>query len=423
MESEIVGIVQAGAQVNGLQAGDKAEVVTAATPFYVESGGEVNDTGVITIEASGCLFRVDDVIRPKNVPGLILHVGEMVSGEMRVGQVAQLQVDKVRRSDIRRNHTATHILHRELRAHLGNHVIQAGSLVAPDRLRFDFSHGTAVDKQTLSKIEQAINDTILANFPVHVAYMGKDEAIGRGAMALFGEKYGNMVRTICIDESCDHDPYSFELCGGLHVRDTGEIGMFRFISEGAVSAGVRRIEAVTGRASQALVAERLDTLERVAHKLNVPLPEVEPRLESLISENRVLQKELERLQRQLAKGQFDELLAQMQNVKGVNVLAAQVTVPDINGLREMADWFRDKVRSGTAVLATVSNDKPIIIAVVTEDVIERGVKAGDLVREVAQMVGGGGGGRPELAQAGGKDASKLAAALAAVPGLVEKALK
>ncbi len=423
MESEIVGIVQAGDQVNGLQAGDKAEVVTAATPFYVESGGEVSDTGVITIEASGCLFRVDDVIRPKNVPGLILYVGEMVSGEMRVGQVAQLQVDKVRRSDIRRNHTATHILHRELRAHLGNHVTQAGSLVAPDRLRFDFSHGSAVDKQTLSIIEQAINDTILANFPVHVAYMGKNEAIGRGAMALFGEKYGNVVRTICIDESCDHDPYSFELCGGLHVRDTGEIGLFRFISEGAVSAGVRRVEAVTGRASQALVAERLDTLERVAYKLNVPLLEVEPRLESLISENRILQKELERLQRQLAKGQFDELLAQMQNVKGVNVLAAQVAVPDVNGLREMADWFRDKVRSGTAVLATVSNDKPIIIAVVTEDVIERGVKAGDLVREVAQMVGGGGGGRPELAQAGGKDASKLAAALAAVPGLVEKALK
>ena len=423
MEAEIVGLVRDGVQVDSLQVGDKAEVVTAATPFYVESGGEVSDTGVITIEENGCLFRVDEAIRPKNVPRLILHVGEMISGEMKVGQVAQLQVDDVRRNDIRRNHTATHILHRELRAHLGNHVTQAGSLVAPDRLRFDFTHGSAVDKQTLSDIERAINDTILANLPIRVTYMGKDEAIERGAMALFGEKYGTVVRTICIDETCDHDPYSFELCGGLHVRETGEIGLFRFLSEGAVSAGVRRVEAVTGRNCQALVAERLDMLERVAQQLNTSLPEVEYRLESLINENRNLQKELERLQRQLAKGQFDALLAQMATVGGVNVLAAQVNVADVNGLREMADWFRDKVGSGTAVLATVSNNKPIIVAVATEDIIQRGVKAGDLVREVAQMVGGGGGGRPDMAQAGGKDASQLPAALAAVPGLVAKALK
>jgi alanyl-tRNA synthetase len=342
---------------------------------------------------------------------------------MRVGQVAQLQVDDVRRSDIRRNHTATHLLHRELRAHLGNHVTQAGSLVAPDRLRFDFAHGTAVDKQILGQIEQAINQTILANIPLHIRYMGKDEAVGRGAMALFGEKYGNVVRTVCIDEVCQHDPYSFELCGGLHVDETGEIGLFRFLSEGAVAAGIRRVEAVTGRGAQALITERLDTLERVAHKLNAPLPEVESRLEALLSDNRNLQKELERLQRQLAKGQFDELLAQMQQVKGVNVLAAQVDVADVNGLREMADWFKDKVGSGTAVFATINNDKPIIISVVTEDAIQRGVRAGDIVRDVAKMLGGGGGGRPDMAQAGGKDASKLPEALMAVPSLVEKVLK
>jgi alanyl-tRNA synthetase len=337
--------------------------------------------------------------------------------------VAQLQVDDVRRNDIRRNHTATHILHRELRAHLGKHVTQAGSLVAPDRLRFDFAHGPAVDKQTLNDIERAINETILSNIPIRVTYMGKDEAVGRGAMALFGEKYGDVVRTICIDETCEHDPYSFELCGGLHVSETGEIGLFHFLSEGAVSAGVRRVEAVTGRGAQALVAERLNMLERLAHKLNAPLPEIESRLESLLNDNRELQKELERLQRQLAKGQFDDLLAQMQEINGVNVLTAQVNVADINGLREMADWFRDKVGSGTAVFATVNNDKPVIIAVVTEDVIQRGVKAGDIVREVAKIVGGGGGGRPDLAQAGGKDVSQLPAALAAVPGLVESALK
>ncbi|MCB8944935.1 MAG: alanine--tRNA ligase [Ardenticatenaceae bacterium] len=423
MESQVLGILHNGVMVDTIRAGDKAEVVTAATPFYVESGGEVSDTGVMTIEANGCLFRVDEAIRPKNVPGLILHVGELVQGEMRVGQMAQLQVNEVRRNDIRRNHTATHILHRELRVHLGKHVTQAGSLVAPDRLRFDFAHGTAVDKQTLGDIERAINETILSNMPIRVTYMGKDEAIGRGAMALFGEKYGEVVRTICIDETCEDDAYSFELCGGLHVSETGEIGLFHFLSEGAVSAGVRRVEAVTGRGAQALVTERLHTLERLAHKLNAPLPEVENRLESLLNENRQLQKELEQAQRQLAKGQFDDLLAQMQQVNGVNVLAAQVVVADVNGLREMADWFRDKVGSGTAVLATVNNDKPIIIAVVTPDLIQRGMKAGDLVREVAKIVGGGGGGRPDMAQAGGKDASKLGEALAVVPGLVEKALK
>jgi alanyl-tRNA synthetase len=183
------------------------------------------------------------------------------------------------------------------------------------------------------------------------------------------------------------------------------------------------VEAVTGRSAQKLITERLDTLERVAHKLNAPLPEVESRLEALLNDNRNLQKELEGLQRQLAKGQFDELLAQMQQVNGVNVLAAQVNVADVNGLREMADWFKDKVGSGTAVFATINNDKPIIIAVVTEDVIQRGVRAGDIVRDVAKMLGGGGGGRPDMAQAGGKDASKLPEALMAVPSLVEKVLK
>ncbi len=423
MESEVLGLLRDGQPVESLKAGDKAEVVTAATPFYVESGGEVSDTGTITISKSNGLFRVDDVIRPKDVPGLILHVGQMVSGKLEAGQVVQLQVDDVRRHDIRRNHTATHILHQELRTHLGNHVTQRGSLVAPDRLRFDFAHGTAVDKQTLHNIERAINETILSNMPIQVSYMGKDEAVGRGAMALFGEKYGDVVRTICIDETCADNPYSFELCGGLHVSETAEIGLFRFLSEGAVSAGVRRVEAVTGRGAQALVAERLNTLDRLAHKLNAPLPEVEVRLESLLNDNRSLQKELERLQQQMAKGQFDNLLAQMQQVQGVNVLATQVNVPDVNGLRQMADWFRDKVGSGTAVLGTVSKDKPIIIAVATPDVIQRGVKAGNLVREVAKMVGGGGGGRPDMAQAGGKDASKLGEALAAVPSLVEKALQ
>ncbi|MCB9422924.1 MAG: alanine--tRNA ligase [Ardenticatenaceae bacterium] len=422
--SEIVAIFKDGQPVESAEKGEKVEIATAVTPFYVESGGEVSDTGRIEFEGGDdrqpVAFRVDDTRKP--VPGMIVHVGEVASGGLQVGDSVTLVVDNGRRWDIRRNHTATHLLHRELRAHLGKHVTQAGSLVAPDRLRFDFTHDEAVDRRTLAQVEAAINDAILANQPVTVTYMGQEEAIDKGAMALFGEKYGDIVRTIKIGDMPPETAYSFELCGGLHVDETAEIGLFRFVNEGASAAGVRRVEAVTGHGAQQLVAERLDTLEAVAHKLNVPLGELESRLDSLLAEHRALQKELEKLQRQSARGQFEALLGQVQQINGVNVLAAQVDVADVDGLREMADWFRDKVGSGTAVLATVLNDKPLIVATVTDDLIKRGLKAGDLVRDVAQMVGGGGGGRPNMAQAGGRDASKLPEALTAVPGLVEKAI-
>ena len=415
-ESEVVALFRDGQRVDALQAGETGEVVTAVTPFYVEAGGEVSDTGYILY--NGGKFRVDDTRKP--VSGLVVHIGMVDDGRLQIGQTVRLMVDDGRRWDIRRNHTATHILHKELRAHLGMHVQQAGSLVAPDRLRFDFTNDQGVDKETLAEIETHINKVILANRPLTITSMAQKDAIEAGAMALFGEKYGDVVRTIRIGDP--NHPYSFELCGGLHVNETAEIGPFRFVSEGAVAAGVRRVEAVTGRGAAEFVAARLDTLERIASKLNAPIPELETRLETLLTEYRALQKEMEKLQRQAAKGQFDNLLAQVRQVNGVNVLAARVDVPNADALREMADWFRDKVGSGTAVFGTVVNDKPLIVATVTEDLIKRGVKAGDLVREVAKMVGGGGGGRPNMAQAGGHDASKLAAALDAVAGLVEKAL-
>ncbi|MCB8966976.1 MAG: alanine--tRNA ligase, partial [Ardenticatenaceae bacterium] len=415
-ESEIVAIFRDGQRVQAAEPGEKVEVVTAVTPFYVEAGGEVSDTGVIL--SNGSKLRVDDVRKP--VTGLVVHIGVMENGRFTVGQGVRLRVDDSRRWDIRRNHTATHILHKELRSHLGTHVQQAGSLVAPDRLRFDFTHDQGVDKETLAEIETHINKVILANRRITITYMGQKEAVEAGAMALFGEKYGDVVRTVKIGDP--NHPYSYELCGGLHVQETAEIGSFRFVSEGAVAAGVRRVEAVTGRGAAEYVSARLDTLERVAGKLNAPVGELESRLEMLLAEHRAMQKEMEKLQRQSARSQFETLLAQVQQVQGVNVLAAQVQVANADGLREMADWFRDKVGSGTAVFGTVVNDKPLIVATVTDDLIKRGVKAGDLVREVAGMVGGGGGGRPNMAQAGGRDASKLPAALKAVAGLVEKAL-
>ena len=420
ISSEIVGIIHDGKQVHTIHTGQRAEIVTAETPFYVEAGGEVSDTGRILLPDTGAEFVVEDMHQPS--AGLVVHAGRLVAGEMNVGQEVTLQVDNRRRSDIRRNHTATHILHHELRSHLGTHVAQAGSLVAQDRLRFDFSHGEAVDKQTLAEIESDINRTILANHPVRVDYMDQKEAIGQGAMALFGEKYGDIVRTITIGTEPGAEAYSFELCGGLHVSETNDIGQFRFTGEEAVASGVRRVEAVTGRAAQRLIADRLDTLDRVAHLLNAPVHDVEIRLESILDDNKIMQKEVAQLQRQMARVLFGGLLIQIQQVDGVNVLAAQVDVSGVDNLREMADWYRDKVGSGTAVLATVSNGKPLFIATVTDDLIKRGLKAGDLVRDVAKIVGGGGGGRPNMAQAGGRDPEKIPEALAAVPGLVEVAL-
>ena len=284
-------------------------------------------------------------------PGLIVHDGQVQDGSIEIGVEAELLVNQPRRWDIRRNHTATHILHRELRRHLGDHVVQKGSLVAPDRLRFDFSHGEALDDETLAEIERDVNEAILSNQAVSVRFMGQREAIENGAMALFGEKYGDVVRTIRIGDP--ENPYSFELCGGLHVNETGEIGLFRFTNEEAVGAGLRRVEAVTGRWAQRHVAERLALLKRLARSLNTPVDDLPERVETLLAENRSLQKVVEQLQRDQARDQFEFLLQRVQQVDGVKLLAERVDVAGADELREMADWFRDKVSSGVAVFATV----------------------------------------------------------------------
>jgi alanyl-tRNA synthetase len=277
-----------------------------------------------------------------------------------------------------------------------------------------------VDDALLGQIETAVNEAILANQSVKIAHVPQKEAIAAGAMALFGEKYGDVVRTVSIGDG--RQPYSLELCGGLHVQETGDIGLFRFVSEGAVAAGVRRVEAVTGRGAQAFVADRLNLLERLADRLNAPMAEAESRLETLLADHKSQQKEIEQLRRRLARAQFESLLAEVEMVNGAALLAAQVDVADMDGLREMADWFRDKVNSGVAALAAVKDDKPILLVVVTKDLIAKGAKAGDLVREMAQIVGGGGGGRPDMAQAGGKDAGKISEALTAVRSRLQELL-
>lgn len=425
MESEILALVQDGQAVTSAGAaqgaGAKLSIITGATPFYVEAGGEVSDTGVIAIPETGSEFRVDDTRRP--IPGLVIHIGEIVRGAFHLGQTALLRVDDARRWDIRRNHTATHLLHRELRAHLGTHVTQAGSLVAPDRLRFDFTHAHAVDADQLAAIERAVNKAIWRDLPVNALHMKQKEAVDAGAMALFGEKYGDIVRTIQIGSNGRQPLYSFELCGGLHVNQTGEIGLFHFIHEEAVAAGIRRVEAVTGAGAQAFVSERLGALARLSHKLNAPVAELETRVETLLADHKALQKAHESLRRRLLLAQFDELAAQVRTVQGVSVLAAAVADADAEGLRELADRLRDRNIGDVIVLASVPDERPILVAMVQKPLLARGVHAGNLAREVAKIMGGGGGGRPDMAQAGGKDAASLPAALAAVPGLVAGALR
>jgi alanyl-tRNA synthetase len=345
----------------------------------------------------------------------------MSYGTARVDDSVWAIVDFERRLDIMRNHTATHLLHSELRYVLGEHVQQAGSLVAPDRLRFDFTHSGMITQEELQTIESLVNDAILANYPVRPEHQAYKEAVAAGVIALFGEKYGDIVRAVKIGD--EEDLFSQELCGGTHVNYTGDIGSFHILSEGSVAAGVRRIEAVTGRYAYQLAQSRMAVLDSAAAFLGCAPDEVDRKVLNLMGQLQGLEKTVEKLRRQLARQDFERLLDQVQKVNGVPVLSVQVEAANVEMLREMSDWFRDRLGSGVIVLGAVLSGKPSFVAAVTPDLVERGVHAGDLARSVAQVVGGGGGGKPTMAQAGGRDASRVTEALSHVPGLVEKSLK
>ena len=414
LETQVLAILQNGERVESAESGREVEVVLAATPFYVEAGGQVSDTGTIH-SPSGWQIRVTAARTP--IAGLVVHEGEVIGGELRGGDPATVAVDADHRWDIMRNHTATHLLHQELRDVLGDHVLQQGSLVAPDRLRFDFSHPAMLTPGELAAVEHRVNKAILDNHPVRPGHASLKDAKERGAMALFGEKYGDVVRTIQVGDPAE--PYSLELCGGTHVNSTAEIGLFHLVSEGSVGANLRRVEAVTGRRAQALAQERLQTLDRTAAQLNTMPDEVDNRVITLLEELQAAQKEVTRLQRELARGRFERLMeTKVRQAAGTPVLAAAVDGATNESLREMTDWFRDKVGSGVAALGTVSNDRPLLIVAVTPDLVKRGLKAGDLIRPAAKLIGGGSGGRPTLAQAGGRDVTRLHEALALIPGLV-----
>jgi alanyl-tRNA synthetase len=416
-QARVAAIVRDGQVVDSAGEGDEVELVLTATPFYVESGGQVSDTGMIVRDGEWKV-AIKDVRQP--LSGLIVHIGEVLAGSPRVEDGAVAMVDPQRRMDIARNHTATHLLHNALRHILGEHVQQAGSLVAPDRLRFDFTHSAMLAQDELSLIEQAVNEAILANYPVTAIHTSYKEAIAEGAIALFGEKYGEQVRVLKIGDPSE--PFSQELCGGTHVNRTSEIGFFHIISESSIGAGLRRIEAVTGRAAQKLVQERMRILESSAASLGCSPHEVDRKVLALLDELQAQTREIARLRREIAQRDFEKLLPRVQDVKGVKVLAAQVEATDMETLREMSDWFRNRMGSGVIVLGAVMDSKPSFVAAITPDLVERGLHAGQLAKRVAQVVGGSGGGKPTLAQAGGRDTGRMVEALRLVPELVAEGL-
>jgi alanyl-tRNA synthetase len=429
VEGEVLALVVDGQPVPDASPGEFIEVILPRSCFYVESGGQVSDTGRITSqpkhpgqgntstpsESEGWEIRVTDTRRP--VGGVILHVGEVVYGQPKVGDWAIAQVDADRRHDIMRNHTTTHLLHAALRQVLGDHARQAGSLVAPDRLRFDFNHPEAVSPQQLEQIEKIINLQILNNHELHTQYKPLKQAIAEGATALFGEKYSETVRNVTIDT------FSNELCGGTHVHDTSDIGLCLIVSEGSVATGIRRIEAVTGRGAYELVQKRFHILKETASLFASAPDEVPQKTQALLDELSTAHKQIGVLRQEMAASTFDTQLGNVPVISGVPVFTAVLPGADAESLRQMTDRFRQKYPSGICVLASVTDGKPMVIAAVTEDLVKRSLNAGELVKFVAAPLGGGGGGRPTLAQAGGKEAAKLSEALASVLGWVESKLK
>ena len=404
----IVALYRLGQPVASLQAGEEGLLVLDKTPFYAESGGQVGDCGRIV--AAGAVFEVMDT--QKQGGNLFLHKGKLLSGTLSTGQLCDATVSAAERKATELNHSATHLLHAALRQTLGDHVTQKGSLVNAERLRFDFSHFEPITPDQINILERLVNEQIRLNNPVTSQIMDKDDAVKAGAMALFGEKYGAEVRVLKIGE------FSTELCGGTHVERAGDIGCFKIISETGVAAGVRRIEAVTGSGCIDWIAGRDKALNSIALLLKSPPEKAAEKVEQLLEKTRSLEKQLERLNSKLASSAGDELSAQAIDVAGVKVLAVKLNDVDPKALRDMADQLKNKLGSCAIVLAVVEGDKVSLIAGVSKDKMGQ-IKAGDLVNFVATQVGGKGGGKPDLAQAGGNDPSGLAEALAGVPAWVE----
>lgn len=400
-EARIIGILSISESVDEAEAGDEVEIILDRTPFYGEAGGQVGDTG--ELRARTGIVVVEDTQRP--TPELVVHRGRVREGVVQVGQVVQAVVDAERRAAIRRNHTATHLLHAALRRVLGEHALQAGSLVAPDRLRFDFTHPEAVTPEQLHRIEELVNQQIVANHSVEVHHLPLREALSRGALALFGEKYGEVVRVVSVGN------FSTELCGGTHVSRTGEIGLFLITEESSIASGVRRIEAVTGLTAVRWARQMADLVQTVARDLGVGLDRLVEQVKQIQQQVRQQAREIERLSAELALEHVRPLVEQAQRVNGFRIVAGRIEVPSVEILRRLGDWVRGRIGSGIVILGTAIDNRPTILAMATRDAVERGVHAGRIVQVAAPLLGGRGGGRADLAQGGGTDATRLEEAL------------
>ncbi len=400
-----------GEATDALQAGDQGVIVLDHTPFYAESGGQVGDRGVL--RKDGGVFRVLDT--RKQGDGAFVHIGELTQGSIQSGDEVEALVDHERRAATRLNHSATHLMHAALREVLGEHVQQKGSLVDPERLRFDFSHFQPLTADELQRIENRVNQQIRANAAVETRIMPIDQAMEAGAMALFGEKYGDEVRVLSIGD------FSVELCGGTHVSRAGDIGLFKIVSEAGVASGVRRIEAVTGEGALAYIGETEKSLGDVAGMVKASRDDAAAKVGQLLERNRKLEKELEALKARLASSQGSDLASQAEDIAGIKVLAAQLDGADPKGLRETVDQLKNKLGAAAVILAAVNGDKVALVAGVTKAETAR-LKAGELVNHVATQIGGRGGGRPDMAQAGGNQPEQLPAALASVGDWVRRQL-
>jgi len=412
-ETQIVALLEGGKWASRVEKGADAVVILDRTPFYAESGGQVGDVGTITTPEGR--FEVRDTQHDEG--GRILHLGTVLEGFLEVSSTASATIDRDRRLDAARHHTLTHLLHRALRARLGEHVAQAGSLVSPEVARFDFTHNAALTAEELRAVEAEVNGRILANIPVLTTTRSLEEAKSVGAIALFTEKYGDVVRTVGIGD------YSLELCGGTHVASTGVLGMAQIVGEGSVAAGVRRIEIVAGRAALSVVRARTDELEAIASELGTVPELAAERVHSTVEELQAVRKEVSRLGSRMARMEAEALLSKVTEVAGVKLVSAAVEVQSQDAMREMVDWLRPKLQPAVIVLGAVLNDRPSFVASVSKELISPKFDAVKLVKQVAAKTGGGGGGRPEMAQAGGKDASQMRPALEGVRRVVEEALR
>jgi len=412
-ETKLLSIIIGDKSVETASNGDDVFVLLKETPFYPEGGGQIGDQGEIANKNG----RIEIIDTKKLPDGKIIHIGRVVEGSMRAGSMVSVSVNSHRRLNTARNHTATHLLHQALMDVLGDHVNQAGSLVTPQRLRFDFNHFNAVTSKEITQVEDIVNRQLLFGNHLKFFETSLEEAKELGAAALFGEKYGEKVRVVQIGD------YSLELCGGTHVNSTSEIGILKIISEGGIGSGLRRIEAITGPEALNYLNTMESITKEIGNTLKTDSEHIISKVEQLIYENKEKSREIEKLSTRLASYQSQNLLDSIIDIEGVKLLAVKVDARNMDALRNMGDTFRTKLQSGVVVLGASIEDKASFLVMATKDVVDRGVHAGNIIRDVAKIAGGGGGGRPDMAQAGGKDPSKIEEALNAAKSIIQGQIK